>query len=142
VYLPYHVAILLALLLVTTSGAVYAQSKQVKMEPATSSNAWKGDALYSEFCAVCHGVDGRGNGPAAAALKSNPTDLTLIRRHNNGKFPVLHMQRVIGGEDAVAAHGSKQMPTWGDTFKAISANGTFAEMRVNALVDYLQKIQR
>ena len=128
--------------LATTSRAVYAQSKQIKMEPAKSSNAWKGDDLYREFCAVCHGIDAKGNGPAADALKTRPSDLTEISRQNGNKFPTLHMQRVIGGEDAVAAHGSREMPTWGDSFKSISANGTFAEMRVNALVDYLQKIQR
>ena len=121
---------------------VFAQTKQVKMEPAKSTNAWKGDDLYREFCAVCHGADGRGNGPASDALRVTASDLTLITRQNNGKFPGLHVQHVISGDDAVAAHGSHDMPTWGDTFKSISANGTFAEMRVNALVEYLQKIQR
>ena len=121
---------------------MYAQSKQIKMEPAQPSNAWKGDDLYREFCAVCHGTDGKGNGPAAVALKVRPSDLTQISRQNGTKYPSLHMQRIISGEDAVAAHGTHDMPTWGDTFKSISANGAFAEMRVNALVDYIQKLQK
>ena len=128
--------------LATTSSVVYAQSKQIKMEPARPTNAWNGNDLYREFCAACHGVDGKGNGPAADALKNRASDLTLISRQNAGKFPSLHVQRIIGGEDGVPAHGSKEMPIWGDAFKAISANETFAEMRVNALVEYLQKIQR
>src|ERR1022692_1563747 len=103
---------------------VYAQTKQTKVESAKPANAWKGDDLYREFCAVCHGIDAKGNGPAADALKTRPTDLTEISRQNGNKFPTLHMQRVIGGEDAVAAHGSREMPTWGDSFKSISANGT------------------
>jgi mono/diheme cytochrome c family protein len=138
----YVVLALVFVLLATTGSAVYAQTKQVKVEPAKSTNAWKGDDLYREFCAVCHGIDGKGNGPAADALKARPSDLTQISRHNGNKFPTLHMQRVIAGDDAVSAHGNHDMPIWGDSFKSISANGTFAEMRVNALVDYLQKIQK
>ena len=120
----------------------YAQTKQIKVEPAKTTNAWKGDELYREFCAVCHGVDAKGNGPAADAMKTKPSDLTQINRHNGDKFPVLHMRRVISGQDSVVAHGSLDMPTWGNSFKSISANATFAEMRINALVEYLQKIQK
>ena len=129
-------------LLAAAGSAMYAQTKQVKMVPAQSTNAWKGDDLYREFCAVCHGVDGTGSGPAADALKVKPSNLTQISRQSNGKFPAMHMQRVVSGDDVVQAHGNRDMPTWGNTFKDISANSTFAEMRVNALVDYLKTIQR
>jgi len=44
--------------------------------------------------------------------------------------------------DAVAAHGNIEMPTWGDTFKSISASDSFGAMRIDALLQYLQKIQR
>jgi mono/diheme cytochrome c family protein len=129
-------------LLLSLSAAVFAQTKQVKMEPIQSTTAHTGADLFREFCAVCHGADAKGNGPAAEALKTRPSDLTLISRQNANKFPLLHVQRIIGGEDVVAAHGNRDMPTWGDMFKSISADSTFAEMRVRALVDYLQKIQR
>jgi len=122
--------------------AVFAQTKQVKMEPIQSTTAHTGADLFREFCAVCHGADAKGNGPAADALKTRPSDLTQISRHNGNKFPTLHVHRIISGEDAVAAHGNRDMPTWGDMFKSISPDSTFADMRVRALVDYLQRIQR
>jgi mono/diheme cytochrome c family protein len=135
-------AILIVLgLFATTFSVVYAQTKQIKMEPAHATSAQSGDQLYREFCAVCHGSNGKGNGPAADALKVKPSDLTQISRHNGNKFPTIAMQRIINGDDTVIAHGTRDMPTWGDTFKSISANETFAEMRVRALVEFLQKIQ-
>lgn len=122
--------------------AVDAQTKQIKVENAKSANTFKGDDLYRQFCAVCHGPDGKGKGPAASALKVRATDLTQLSRQNSGKFPVLHVKNILTGVDAVAAHGNIEMPTWGDTFKSISANGTFGEMRIDTLVEYLKKIQR
>jgi mono/diheme cytochrome c family protein len=129
-------------LLAASSAAVYAQTKEIKIVPVQTTTAQKGDDLYREFCAVCHGVDGKGYGPAAEALKTRPSDLTLITRHsNNDKFPTIKIMRIVNGDDVVAAHGTKDMPTWGEAFKSISATPTFAEMRVRALVDYIQRIQ-
>ena len=122
--------------------AAYSQTKVVKEVPARGTGASTGDELYREFCAVCHGPDGRGNGPAADALKQVPTDLTLIGRKSGGKFPELRMQQVIKGDRSLSAHGSPEMPTWGNVFKSISANQTFADMRINLLVAYLKQIQR
>lgn len=124
------------------AGMATAQTKVVKEVNARQSNAWTGPELYKEFCAVCHGVDGRGTGPAASALKSQPTDLTTIARRSNNKYPDLKIQQIIKGDPNIPAHGSSDMPTWGNIFKSISANGAFGEMRVNALVDYLKTIQR
>jgi mono/diheme cytochrome c family protein len=138
---PQYIILAVFVLLATTSSAVYAQTKQIKMEPVRATTAQSGDDLYREFCAVCHGVDGKGNGPAADALKVRPSDLTQITRHNNSKFPTIAIMRIINGDDHVAAHGNQDMPTWGDALKSISSNSTFAEMRVRALVDYIQKIQ-
>ena len=124
------------------AGMATAQTNVVKEVNARQSNAWTGPELYKEFCAVCHGVDGRGTGPAASALKSQPTDLTTIARRSNNKYPDLKIQQIIKGDPNIPAHGSSDMPTWGNIFKSISANGAFGEMRVNALVDYLKTIQR
>jgi mono/diheme cytochrome c family protein len=124
--------------------AAYAQTKQIKVANAKSSDAasFNGEDLYRQFCAVCHGADGKGTGPAAAALKAKATDLTQMSRQNSGKFPALHVKNILTGADNVASHGSAEMPTWGDTFKSISSNATFGQMRIDALVDYLQKVQR
>ena len=124
------------------SSAAYAQNKTIKPVPARGTTSWKGVDLYREFCAVCHGVDGKGSGPAADALKQKPTDLTQITRRNNSTFPEIHLQQVIKGDASVMAHGSTDMPTWGNIFKSVSINATFGEMRVKALVTYLKEIQR
>ncbi|MBZ5572099.1 MAG: cytochrome c [Acidobacteriia bacterium] len=44
-----------------------------------------GQQMYSAYCAVCHGNDGKGGGPAAEALKVPPPDLTVLARKNGGK---------------------------------------------------------
>jgi mono/diheme cytochrome c family protein len=129
-------------LLLLASQATLAQTKSIKETNAQTTNAWSGDQLYREFCAACHGTDGRGHGPAADAMRSQPTDLTLIAKHNGGRLNEVAMRMVISGETNVPAHGTTEMPTWGNVFRSISANETFAEMRVNALVKYLQQIQR
>ena len=36
-----------------------------------------GRRIYAEHCAVCHGPDGHGNGPAAPSLIPRPRDFTL-----------------------------------------------------------------
>jgi mono/diheme cytochrome c family protein len=40
-------------------------------------DAATGPRIFAERCAVCHGPDGRGNGPAAPSLIPRPRDFTL-----------------------------------------------------------------
>jgi mono/diheme cytochrome c family protein len=42
-----------------------------------SSHTPLGQRIYAQRCAVCHGPDGRGNGPAAPSLIPRPRDFTL-----------------------------------------------------------------
>jgi len=39
-----------------------------------------GEELYRNYCAVCHGAEGRGDGPAASSLDPPPPDLTDAER--------------------------------------------------------------
>jgi mono/diheme cytochrome c family protein len=41
------------------------------------ANAPTGQRIYADHCQVCHGPDGRGNGPAAPSLIPRPRDFTL-----------------------------------------------------------------
>ena len=68
--------------------------------------------LYVRYCASCHGLAGRGDGPAAAALVPPPTDLT----RSTAELPEL--MKVIDGRRTIRAHGSSDMPVWGDVFEA------------------------
>ncbi len=56
--------------------------------------ATNGKQMYASYCAPCHGVDGKGRGPTASALKVQPTDLTILSKNNHGKFPDAHVVTV------------------------------------------------
>ena len=45
-------------------------------EPYSAASVARGSALYRENCASCHGVSGRGDGPAAVGLRVRPANLT------------------------------------------------------------------
>jgi mono/diheme cytochrome c family protein len=40
--------------------------------------------MFRSYCAVCHGLDAKGSGPAAPALKMEPADLTTLAKENQG----------------------------------------------------------
>ncbi|MDQ7801601.1 MAG: cytochrome c [Armatimonadota bacterium] len=48
--------------------------------PATEQSVQLGHQLYRAHCAVCHGSEGRGDGPAAASLVPRPADLRRTAR--------------------------------------------------------------
>jgi mono/diheme cytochrome c family protein len=95
--------------------------------------------MYESYCAVCHGKEARGNGPAVKALKKAPTDLTKISVANGGTFPDVRVRRYIEGLDEVDAHGTRDMPMWGGAFKALDRD--MAQIRISTLVEYLKTLQ-
>jgi mono/diheme cytochrome c family protein len=100
-----------------------------------------GPSVYRAYCAACHGADGQGNGPAAAAMKQKPTDLTTIARNNGGTFPRRALEDMITHGDKLNAHGSKEMPTWGPVFLAVDTNDKLAHAHIYNLVTLLESIQ-
>jgi len=115
---------------------------QVKKTTATDTSPASGKDMYAHYCASCHGKEGRGDGPAARALKSTPTDLTRLSATNNGKFPEIKVAHAIDGNYDVAAHGSRDMPIWGDVFHEMDGSGMpTARIRVANLTTYVQSIQ-
>src|ERR1700687_6219272 len=84
--------------------------KVIKHVPVKSTSPVSGKDMYTAYCAVCHGTDGKGGGPAASALKVPATDLSLLSKNNGGKYPAMKVESSIRGESALPAHGSKDMP--------------------------------
>jgi len=98
--------------------------------------------MYRAYCAVCHGADAKGNGPAAPALKVAPGDLTLMSRRNGGKFPDFKVHNIIQGDGTVVAHGSREMPIWGDVFREMNRDESKVALRVHNLTQYLASLQQ
>jgi mono/diheme cytochrome c family protein len=117
-----------------------AQNKPLDKPPAVPS---PGKRLYTHYCAACHGTDGRGMGPAAAALKTRPSDLTTLARRHDGKFPYDYVENVLRFGVQITAHGSSDMPTWGPIFGSLeNYNEVAVRQRIKDLCDYLASLQQ
>jgi hypothetical protein len=111
----------------------------VRPTPATS-----GKQMYVNYCAPCHGVDGRGSGPVAAALKKQPTDLALLSKNNRGKFPSFRIMSVLQFGAESPSHGTAEMPVWGPMLGKLdstSPESNITVLRINNLTQYVQSLQ-
>jgi mono/diheme cytochrome c family protein len=137
-----------ALILVMISVLALAQQASteskatLKHVPITNAPSNSGKQMYESYCAVCHGKDAKGNGPAASAMKAPPTDLTQLAKNNGGKYPSAHVAAVIKGQASTPSHGSQDMPVWGPLFSSIS-QGREAQVhqRITNLVNYVEGVQ-
>jgi hypothetical protein len=105
-----------------------------------------GMEMYESFCASCHGVRGKGDGPVAPLVKIGVPDLTRIAYRDGGEFPTEDVRRTIDGRFDRPAHGPRDMPVWGWQFyNSTTMNDPDERARVDALigklVDYLRSIQ-
>jgi mono/diheme cytochrome c family protein len=129
-----------AMLAVSLSFADQSQSKVVI--PVNKTAPTDGKQMYTSYCAPCHGVDGRGNGPAASSLKAQPTDLTELQKNNHGKFPDTHVIAILQFGADVPAHGSSAMPVWGPILGNMNhLNVQDKQLRISNLSRYLESIQ-
>ena len=139
-------ALVLAFMVAMLGLVLFAQqkefTKEVKHVPVKQTSAASGKEMYNMYCAVCHGTTGKGGGPAADALKTVPTDLTMLTKNEGGKFPSAHVASAIRGDINVPAHGSKDMPVWGPLFSSISqGHDSQVHQRVANLVSYIETLQ-
>ena len=125
---------------IATAGYTQQQPTVKKVAPKPTVSI-SGKDLFQQYCAACHGADGKGTGPAAPAMKTPPTDLTQISRKNNGRFPEERIQRMLLGDEPVTAHGSGEMPVWGSVFHNMTNNLGLAQTRIHALIQYLDDLQ-
>ena len=75
-----------------------------------------GNRTYDRFCSVCHAANGKGNGPFTKNLIVTPPNLTTLSANNGGVFPWMQIYEVIDGDEKMRAHGSSEMPIWGEAF--------------------------
>ena len=114
----------------------------VKHVPIANTPSNSGKEMFNSYCAVCHGTDGKGNGPAASAMKSAPTDLTVLAQKNGGKYPSAHVASIIRGQGTMPSHGSQDMPVWGPLFSSISqGHEAQVQQRTANLVAYIETLQ-
>jgi hypothetical protein len=100
--------------------------------------------MYTAYCAVCHGATGNGNGPAASVFTKAPTNLTMLAKNNNGKYPAERVYTVLKFGTSVPAHGNIQMPVWNTLFRSLNPMddpGAVTQLRIHNLVEYIQSIQ-
>ena len=119
-----------------------------------------GRAEFQASCASCHGIDGKGKGPVGEQLKVPPPDLTILAKNNNGVFPTKAVYEIIYGSSTIPAHGTREMPIWGERFNPImnlphnidpaydaldpsrGMREVVVRTRILAVMDYLNRIQQ
>lgn len=109
-----------------------------------------GKREYDSNCAVCHGKQGKGDGPYAGLIDTKIADLTTLSKRNKGVFPYARVQELVDGRQVVKAHGPRDMPIWGARYLA-GANEwyqdvpydpeAFVRARIIALTEYLYRVQ-
>jgi mono/diheme cytochrome c family protein len=140
------ISLAVILVVVSTFAAAQAAPAQtaptVKHVPITNAPSNSGKEMFNSYCAVCHGKDGKGTGPAAPAMKTAPADLTLLAQKNGGKYPAAHVAAVIKGQALTPSHGSQDMPVWGPLFSSISqGHESQVQQRIANLVAYVDSLQ-
>ncbi len=103
----------------------------------------EGKVLYVHLCASCHGENGDGRGPVAQSLSTAPADLRILSKRYGNPLPENEIARFIDGREDVKAHGSRDMPVWGEKVwqgREGETRGQVSE-RIAQLIAYLQSIQ-
>lgn len=130
-----------AFLTLLVADSTSATPPRIAKAVAPDSGPESGNGLFKSYCASCHGLQGKGDGPAAAAMRMQPTDLTQLTRRAKGEFPAARLERMLGGSDVITAHGGKQMPVWGPSLTVAGSTDKRTAQRVRNLIAYIQSIQ-
>ena len=99
---------------------------------AKPPSAYEGRRLFVSYCQLCHGPDGRGDGPLAKTMKISPIDLKKSIRARSDTI----LKKIITGRGRQTITGrdrhnliSDAMPEWKDVFN---------DTQVDALIAYLR----
>ena len=102
-----------------------------------------GQEMYDQLCAVCHGADGKGHGPAAQALANPVPDLTQLETGVKGKYSSAQLKHVIAGRSRTVHKDIVGMPLWEVEFQYVrTRNGqpgtSYARAKVHSLAEYVE----
>jgi mono/diheme cytochrome c family protein len=140
-----HIYLMSAFALFLAGGAAVVAVPQTTgpRNPPLVIRSLAGHDLFAFYCATCHGRKGTGDGPVAAALKSPPSDLTLLARRSGGTFPRQRVEAFVtnGGDVLTPAHGSADMPVWGPVFRGLDPSDALVKVRIANVVTYNESIQ-
>jgi mono/diheme cytochrome c family protein len=117
-----------------------AQDKKIKIVPVQPTSMTSGQEMFKSYCATCHGLGGKGDGPAASALKKSPADLTQLARKHDGKYPDAYVAAKLTKVDE-PTHGSTDMPVWGPVLSSLNRGTAETQLRLSNLVAYIGSIQ-
>ena len=142
------IAIFAITALVTFASITIAQV-EIKEAPLTWQQValTDGEELFQELCAACHGVSGKGDGPAATALVKPVSNLTVLAANNGGVFPMKQVEESITGKTRVVAHGTIDMPIWGQRFEEMRPDWkqfrrkALARQRIYNLTLHIESLQ-
>jgi mono/diheme cytochrome c family protein len=133
--------ILLCALLISIVSSFAAQSKKEKKAAAEAANSASGERLYKDHCAVCHGDNLRGTGPAPSPYRP-PPDLTTLARRHGGNFPSRYVMKVLRLGLPMPEHGPAEMPIWGDDLTAgDKLSAAEVKLRITNLTNFIKSSQ-
>ena len=133
---------------VVAVGVVTTANAQQSSPAATSVDVGKYE--YDGHCAICHGLSGTAQeeGAYSSLLSKTIPNLTTLSKNNGGVFPFARVYQTIDGREQVQAHGTREMPVWGQEYTAMGANMSpyydpeaFARAKILALTEYVYRLQ-
>ena len=131
----------LALSVAAVSWLLAEDRAAIKIVPLKQTSPASGKEMFRAYCAVCHGMDGTGNGPAAAYLTIRPADLTRLAAVNSGKYPDLQVLQRLASKEA-GHHENVGMPAWGGLLGSLNRwDPDIARHRAVNLTAFIKTIQ-
>ncbi len=135
------------------AGAAFVGAALIFASALASAAEDVGKREYDNNCAVCHGATGKGDGPYAGIIDTRIPDITTLQKANNGVFPFNRIYELIDGRAEVKAHGTRDMPIWGNEYndKAVQYYSDFYRQynpegfvrgRILALINYIYNLQQ
>ena len=104
-----------------------------------------GHEMYDQLCAVCHGMAGRGDGPAAPALSNPVPDLTQFRAATGSEYHA-QLESVIAGKNRTVHKDIVGMPLWLTEFQYVRRNKfghprtMYANLKIHSLAEYVEEL--